>query len=783
MPDIKDPQRKQRQEQKKLFGEDFPAIGGDAEEWKKWIESRMKEQEGPMRDKRLHWSRHRHFWQGRQWISTRDNRTWREVNDDEVRQTMNLIGPALDYRVGLVAEQKPGFRCQPLGTGIEGQETAEAQQRIAEYYYNKLLGAKLLRDSTANALPDGVSFLHVFVDKSMGPKREDVRLVPKEDPRYANLIAMGYEEKDGNVILPLNEEGDVAGVGTAVRVFNEGDIGTRVLLAHEVIFDPEAKTVNGPYDRARWAIIRRIRDLKSARLEAGDDSITADQQASAATDPILDSGDAGGFPNPTGFQRGLPPFPTSRMRQREESVFDYLIYIAPNEAAGFPLGLYRRVIGNKVVEESDELPGGKIPLARLTDGSADPEMFPRPVMATWLPDQISINAIVTVLLQHIRVFGLGRAIAQKGTILSETYTTIAGAVLEYTGQAPTFQQGVSASGDVWKSLEFFVKKLEDKDGWNDLARGAISQSGSMQDVSGRALLGAKEMFERTFGPLIRSTAEGMSEWARLVVDYARWLFNAPRLIPVTGRGDLAKKISAEDLGEESLVYVDPTTLSPLPYAVRQQILYDMMTQGLISKDVYMKNTPFGELRDIYYGGQEQWQRAQWVNMMLEQRWEELVALSIDTISHLSPERGVPIWWQDEPSVHKEALQQILMDERKPVGLRTLVAERWGIYDQLERAKGSVTPDGQQVPPTAPPPMQVLGTPPDIAAQFMTQPMMQGAAPPAGGGQPPGPPGGDALLTSPTPGLTSLPTQASQQQLLPLGQFGAVEEASQEQNQF
>jgi len=135
-------------------------------------------------------------------------------------------------------------------------------------------------------------------------------------------------------------------------------------------------------------------------------------------------------------------------------------------------------------------------------------------------------------------------------------------------------------------------------------------------------------------------------------------------------------------------------------------------------------------------------------------------------------------------VHKEALQQILLDERKPVPLRTLAAERWGIYDQLERAKGMVTPEGQQVPPTAPPPMQVLGTPPDIAAQWGMVPMAGGQPPPAPAGPPGGaPPGSEAFLTSPTPGLSPTPTQASQQQLLPLGGFGAVEEASQQQNQF
>lgn len=782
---------KERVAQRKLFGPEFPPLDTkNGKLWKRWIEARIREQDGVRRDQRLHWARHRHFRQGRQWISTRDGRTWREVEADQndIRQVLNLFGPSIDYRVGLIDEQRPGFRATPLGTGVEAQETAEAQQRLVEHHYNKNnSGKKLFRDAAANAQTDGTSFLHVYVDKSAGPRTEDVRLIPPDDSRYAGLVAAGYElDAEGLVRLPLTEEGSVAGPEAEVITFNAGEIATRVILAHEVYFDVEAKTVNGPYDRAKWSVIRRVRDLNNARLETGKPDLKEDPGTTLIGDPILDNGEQFGYQSPLGYQRSLPPYPSSRRRYNQPGVFDFLVYLAPNAEAGILDGLWRHVIGDELIDGKDELPGKRIPLARFTDGSSDTEMFVRPVVSDWLPDQMSINALVSTLLQHARIFGLGRVMAQKGTILSETYTTIIGAILEYQGPEPKFQSGTSASADVWRMLEVFIKKFEDKSGWNDLARGAMGNA-SLQDVSGRALLGARELFERTFGPLIRATAEGGSEWANLIVDFARYLYTTPRLIPLTDRGDLAKKISSQDLGEESQVYIAPETLSPMPKALRNQTLYDLAQNDYISRSVYMRNAPFGEIRDVYYGGQEQWERAQWVNMLLEERWQEFAAMP--TAQRLTPEsQGVAIWWQDEPSVHKEALQQIMLDEKKPLALRDLAAERWVIYDQLGRAKGSPgdarTPP---IPPSAPPPADlqtgmplVRGMPIDIAMNAGLPSMPTGPRPPApAGGAPSGPP----QLVSPSPDIAPGVTQSGQQSLIPLGEFGAIEEQLQDRQEF
>ena len=85
---------------RRKYGAGFPKIEDWSEgaSWRLWVEGERKAQEPIMRDKRLHWSRHRHFRFGHQWISSRDGRMWREPQADvnDVRPVINMIGPALD---------------------------------------------------------------------------------------------------------------------------------------------------------------------------------------------------------------------------------------------------------------------------------------------------------------------------------------------------------------------------------------------------------------------------------------------------------------------------------------------------------------------------------------------------------------------------------------------------------------------------------------------------------------------------------------------------------------
>lgn len=765
------------------FGEGFPLpTEQDGAKWRRWIESQRKLQSGVIRDKRLHWTRHRHFRFGHQWISTRDGRTWREPQADanDVRPVLNIIGPALDFRLGILSEQKPGFRHVPLTAGVSGRESAEAQQAVAEYYFHLLRAWNTFLDAEFHAQTDGAAFIHVYADMNAGPTRQDIELVPPSDQRYQGLIAQGYQVNEQSLVeLPYSDEGVVAPPGSEARLLFEGEIANRVLLAHEVLFDPEARSVNGPVDRARWALARRMRSVEQARLETGRADIEAET-------PINSQNDSMDLPmdRAMGWQRGLPPFPTRRQRTLD-GVPEYLLWIAPDQhEPGLEQGLWLRLIGDTIVERGDELPGGVIPLARWTDGSPDADIYPRPQMADWIGDQMAINALLGALLKHARFFTAGRVLAFKGSVLEETYSNIAGSLVEYSGQKPDVFPPVSAGQDAWKLLDWLIRKLEDKTGWNDIARGQLTggQGASAQDISGRAVLATRELFERAFGPVVRAAAEGATEWATIVIRYAQWLYDTPRLIPaVGGRGDLAKRVDAALLGDKPMVYVEPETMMPLPRALRQQLLEEQFDKGRISLAEYKQRSVYSDIQNVHMGDADQWERAQYINTQIEEQWEQLAALD-PVRERYSPSvpGAIPILWQDVQSVapaaplagavgqaalapaqyrtvHKQALLEIILNDRRPWGMRHIALERWGIYDQLERAMND--PTGQ-----TPIPMETTGIPADRAVMMQPTPLGGVAPPPAA---PPGQaPGGEGepvpgTLSSPAPTNAPFVTEAQQ----------------------
>lgn len=260
------------------------------------------------------------------------------------------------------------------------------------------------------------------------------------------------------------------------------------------------------------------------------------------------------------------------------------------------------------------------------------------------------------------------------------------------------------------------------------------------------------------------------------------------MIPaVGGRGDLAKAISAEKLGDRPTVFVDPETIMPMPRAFRQQILDDNLDKGRISLPTYQKRSPFADVRDMETGDTDQWQRAMWINTLIEEKWEELAQLAPE--ERYAPDK-MPILWQDVSqmppapqqaavgpastvpamyrTVHKTALLDIILDERKPWPMRQIAVERYGVYDQLERAMND--PTGQTMIPTF-----VLGVPPDKIMQQIPPPPLPGLATGTPVQTPvQQEPSNPELATSAAPTNAPVLSAASKQTLKPLGGFGEAE---------
>lgn len=740
------------------FGADFPSLTDTSPEagakWRAWLMSQREQQESQMRDRRLHYGRHRNFRIGNQWISTRDSRTWREPKADKttVRNVLNLVGPALDFRHGVIAEQRPGFRHELMKTTIEAREQAEAQQAVAEHYFHKLNTWRTFMDAAFHAQTDGICFVHVYVNKNGGKYVENALHIPQQDERYAGFVAQGYDvdEIDGTVIVPLDDAGGIGEPGAPTSIA-EGDLANRIVLAHDTMADPEARVLNGEGDAARWFMVRRPRELKLARLETGNDALEA-ETLDSYTDPLDSPQDS-----TQGMARGLPPFPGARQKFKE-CVYENMVYIAP-DGQDIPNGLWRRLIGDTIVDGADELPGKKIPFAVFGDGSPDASLYKRPTMSDWCSTQTTINALLSQIVAQSKAAGMGRLLSLKGTLLTETFTTITGSNVEYDGPKPEKLDGQNVSSDTWQTLTFLIRQLENITGFNDTSRGQVlgEAGGGMQDVSGRAVLGAQEALSKTFGPMVQATADGATQWAEIVVAQAAWLYgDTPRMIPtVGGRGDLAKLISKEHLEGDCSVYVDAATLMPLPAQLREQLLVGLLDKGYISLAEYQKRAPYAQIQDVYMGDMDQVQRAQWINTMMEEATEKYTQMQPAEL--YTPGVGLPVLWQDDPGVHLTALNEIILNERKPWPLRKLASDRSTIYDQLQQAKAD---------PMQPVPLECIGVPMN---------RMPSATPPAAGvtldasGQPTNVVPGAGGASAP-----AMPGAAPQDSAEPLGTVGAVE---------
>lgn len=725
----------------------------------KWLNQRIGEQYDTMVSKRIHWSRNRLFKQGHQWITTRDAKTWRELDShtQRIRAVVNHIGPALRFRRALLEEQRPGWRAEPVpGHGVSGRETAEAQQSVVEWYYRKQKVFQQMLDAATHAQTDAVSFLQVYVDKDLA--KEEMRLIPRGDARYESFKAQGFQETPAGVLAQVDD------ADLAKRTVSTGeDIKTRVVEGWFVYADAEAITINGPESPARWLAILRPRDLQSAQQELGDVELEADDGVYTHLPGLhpheLDK-----------FNKGLPPYPESREYRSGDMVWDAMVYLRHKDLPDG--GLWYRTLGGYLME-SGKLPDGLIPVIAVRDGSDDPDLFPGPVMSDWIGPQMALNAAFSKILEYMRNRAGTTLLALKDTLIQESYTSGSSVVLEYQGQKPDMMPPNRVSPDMWNTIQYLQSTLEDLHGWNDLARGKVAGDSvqGFQDVSGRAVLGAQEMFERQFGPMIRAMASAASNWAEVVVAYARELFTTPRMIPMASRPDLAKRLDKTNLGSGCGVTMDPATLMPMPRALRNQMLQDMVQQGMIPLETYRENSPFAEVRNVRMGSTPQWERAQWVNTVLEDRAEEL--MDADPIYLYDPSTGLGVFWQDDPQTHMRALNELVLDERKSWSARKLAADRWGVYADLDRSKNFPMELELQGLPRPVAPAEAIGVPNSVP-QHQTPQEQQRPQAASGQGNVPGQaaqPGSSPTPEMAGPGSTRGSTQSPQ----PLGTVGRAEQ--------
>lgn len=527
-----------------LYGPAFPFLKAKptADDWSTFNEERWAYSSRGM-DEVLHLSaRNRLFAEGRQWVSSSGRfGQWKEppAPKSQVQAVFDMIGPALDYRLQIITENRPGWRFTPGNMDADRQRKAEAWQRFVEYQWHQQQMQATLREAIFYAQRDGVSFMLTFWDPDGGPRDE---------------------------------------MGTL------GDIGTKVYRIEQVRVSPNASANKRPI----YWVVRECIPKMEAVAAYGSDVLDADDDGYNT-----ESQEASFRYQSTFAEDGQTP-----LYGGHDTVDRFLTFLEPNQY--FPQGLVCVTVGKKLVYGPVPLPVKRVPLIRVTDGSSSPLFFPPAIMNRWVPVQQRVNVLVSKALESIRNNVGGRFITRPGALSTETlvggqFSAIEVRSFGNVDEAVKPVTGFSIGADLKEFLDREIKQFENLSGWNDTARGSFSS-----EQSGRAILAIREQLERAFAPSVNATSNAMSEWASMCIEWARWGYTVPRSIGVVGqnRPDLAREITQEDLNGVVDVFVDPETMSVMPRAMKLYLLEDALQKGVIDQREYRQRIPFGFVQDF-----------------------------------------------------------------------------------------------------------------------------------------------------------------------------------------
>lgn len=508
--------------------------------WAKFVEEKWSEGTRGMEDA-LHYSpRNRLFAEGRQYVASQGRGSqWKEppAPKSQVQAVYDMVGPALDYRMQVITENRPGWRFTPGNMDADRQRKAEAWQRFVEYQWHQQKMQAVLREAQFYAQRDGVSFMLTYWDPEGGP---------------------------------TDEEGAL------------GDIGTKVYRIEQVRVAPNATATRAPL----WWVVRETIPKAEAVASYGVEVLDENDGDYDAYSKSAYSTSLYGQDAQTPLHSGV------------DTVDRYLVFFEPNQF--YPKGLCAVVVGQKLVYGPVPLPVSKVPMVRVCDGSTSPLFFPPALMNRWVPVQQRINMLVSKAIESIRLNVGGRFITKPGAITSETLVGGQFSAIEVRSwgnidEAVKPVTGFSIGDDLKEFLDREIRQFENLSGWNDVARGSFSS-----EQSGRAILAIREQLTQTLAPAVNAVSEAMATWAMLCVEWGRWGYTMPRSIGVIGenRPDLAREITQNDLNGVIDVYVDPESMTIMPRAMKLYLLEDALQKGVIDAREYRQRMPFAFVNDF-----------------------------------------------------------------------------------------------------------------------------------------------------------------------------------------
>lgn len=522
-----------------LYGPQFPLIKDTptGSDYALFAQERWTNGVSGMRDA-LHASeRNRLFADGRQWVSSQGKYgQWKEppAPKSQVQAVYDMIGPALDYRLQVITENRPGWRFTPGNMDADRQKKAEAWQRFVEYQWHQQKMQSVLREAEYYAQRDGVSFMLTYWDPDNGPEDEEGKL---------------------------------------------GDINTKVYRIEQTRVSPNATATKRPH---YWVFREMIAKMDAVAAYGAD---------------VLDAEDSYYVENVqqryTGVAESMSP-----LLSNAESVDRFLVFLEPNQyyPQGMCFVVVgKKLVYGPVPLMTKKAPVIRVTDGSSSPLFFCPPVMNRWVPVQQRINTLVSKALESIRLNVGGRFITKPGAVSSETLVGGQFSAIEVRSWGNIDEAVKPVNGFSIGNDLKEFLDREIQQFENLSGWNDSARGSFSDNQSGRAILAVREQLAKVLAPavNAASEAMAEWAWMCIEWARWGYTMPRSIG-----VVGQNRPDLAREITQEDLNGVMDVYVDPETMTIMPQALKLYLLEDALQKGVIDAREYRQRMPFAFVDDF-----------------------------------------------------------------------------------------------------------------------------------------------------------------------------------------
>lgn len=453
-----------------------------------------------------------------------------DVQTGRIALFVNRLKPAILNWISLVTARPVSFRVSPATADDVDIASARVQDKLARYYWKKLLGDKQFVDSLWLMFCTGCAFFKSTWDPLLGGEFKVGPTDVFESDEFESAQLYGG---NGTTIRQrfTNMLGSLLGIEPAeVALDNEGqfevhdgDLDCTLLTGFDIIPPQHAYSI----DKAPWLIVRQHRHMEGVRQRYGKKA--AQLNPSTGTDFIgsLDSGidaiGAYGSGDPLAVAVGSP-----------DHVRVYELWRPVSK--GCPKG-YHAIAAQNVMMKRGPNPydHGEIPVVMIRELPSPRSFWPPSTVQDLMPLQVEINVARSQVAEHKAATVDPRILVEKGHGMHKKSFTAPHELVELN---PTFVSQGKIRPWVPEPLPAYMPYWETslRSDFEDVSRNHApsygKQKGSVR--SGRHAVALQEADARLNAPMMRMLRDDLGHVCRQWLKILRQYTDEERTITIIG---------------------------------------------------------------------------------------------------------------------------------------------------------------------------------------------------------------------------------------------------------